>query len=195
MFKQHVALLSSLVVSTLVAFSCASSAPTSPGTTNPNPTGTIPAGTYATLPIANTQGTSSTISAAFAASGAKVAAFQWAGATCSTCQTIASGFESTMSAAISNRQVAHFMVFDDQRGEYQDSDYASFLSRSAQLATRVHDYGSGQKALLKSQAGRSLYDAVRPVIIIDSSLRTTLIWTENANDVVSAVNSALQGVR
>jgi hypothetical protein len=150
----------------------------------------ISSSSFSSISLANGTSGSTTLGATFASSGARVGVFQWAGITCSSCQQIAQGVGTTQSQLISSRQVAHYIVFDDDQ-TITSAQFAQFVSQYSPMAQTLNDWAGGQKRQLKLGANRNLFDAIRPVIIVNASGGGQLIWTETPTEVNQVVTTLL----
>lgn len=96
------------------------------------------------------------------ASGKSAAIFQFAGVTCITCQRDAQEYTSRIQRSASKNKLAHIVVFTDFSEDFQENDFASFMSQYAPQSIRTHD--SNGRLWLSLQKDPSMPD--RNVMVV-----------------------------
>lgn len=119
-----------------------------------------------------------------------VTVFQWCGLVSLRSADVAKSFAKAMSEQIQNHQLSHVLVFDDARGDYEDSSFQYFQAEMSPASTVVHDWNAQERRKLDFDNNRPL-DTNRPAIVIDKNLTKRLLWVDSSQELVDAASSML----
>lgn len=127
---------------------------------------------------------------ALAASGKKAAIFQFAGVTCTTCQADAKEFTAQLQGSL-GAKAAHFIVFTDFFEDFQEQDFAGFMSTWAPRSLRAHD--DHGKLWISLQQNPSKPDR-NVIVVLGQNGRGMFTNLPHPNsDVITALQSLVSG--
>ncbi len=110
----------------------------------------------------NYNGRTMSLAEVLTASGKSAAIFQFAGVDCVTCQQDAQEYTGRIQRSPSQNRIGHVIVFTDFSGDFQESEFAAFITRFAPQSTRTHD--SNGRLWLSMQKNPSMPD--RNVMVV-----------------------------